>query len=61
MGTDFVADPRQLEPAQRGVPELTQWFTKCLELTIRRAPEQYWWVHRRWKDAPPARGRSQAA
>jgi Kdo2-lipid IVA lauroyltransferase/acyltransferase len=61
MGTDFVADPRTLAAAERGVKELTQWFTTCLELTIRRAPEQYWWVHRRWKDSPPARGRSQAA
>ncbi|HEV2971071.1 MAG TPA: lysophospholipid acyltransferase family protein [Pirellulales bacterium] len=61
MGTEFIADPRNLAPAERGVKELTQWFTNCLEQVIRRAPEQYWWVHRRWKDSPPTRGRKQAA
>jgi KDO2-lipid IV(A) lauroyltransferase len=61
IGMEFIADPRRPELAQNGVKELTQWFTRCLELSIRRAPEQYWWVHRRWKDAPPARGRKQAA
>ncbi len=32
---------------------LTEWFTGHLETIIRRGPEQYWWVHRRWKGAPP--------
>jgi Kdo2-lipid IVA lauroyltransferase/acyltransferase len=61
IGMEFIADPRRPDPEVRGVKELTQWFTSCLELSIRRAPEQYWWVHRRWKDTPPARGRKQAA
>lgn len=34
---------------------LTQWFTNGLESLIHHAPEQYWWVHRRWKGTPPAR------
>ncbi|MEM6656166.1 MAG: lipid A biosynthesis acyltransferase [Planctomycetota bacterium] len=34
---------------------LTQWFADGLERLIRVAPEQYWWVHRRWKGTPPAR------
>jgi Kdo2-lipid IVA lauroyltransferase/acyltransferase len=61
MGFDAVADPRQLNSSQSGVVELTQWFTHCLEQLIRGAPDQYWWIHRRWKDNRPARGRSQAA
>jgi len=32
------------------VPELTQWCTSRLEELIRRAADQYWWLHRRWKD-----------
>ncbi len=60
MGTDATIDPRQIGPALHGVKELTQWFTTRLEMAIRRTPEQYWWVHRRWKESPPAR-RSQAA
>ncbi len=50
MGITERVDPRELAPHERGVPELTQWFTSALERIIRVAPEQYWWVHRRWKD-----------
>ena len=28
-------------------------FNARLEAAVRRAPEQYWWAHRRWKTAPP--------
>ena len=32
---------------------LTQLHTWFLEREIRRAPEQYFWQHRRWKTRPP--------
>jgi KDO2-lipid IV(A) lauroyltransferase len=51
-----VADPRRADAAG-GVRELTQWFTHELETGIRRAPEQYWWLHGRWKQK---RGRGRA-
>jgi len=31
---------------------VTQEYTAALEQAIRRAPEQYLWVHRRWKHRP---------
>jgi KDO2-lipid IV(A) lauroyltransferase len=31
---------------------ITQRYTKALEDVIRQAPEQYLWVHRRWKHRP---------
>jgi KDO2-lipid IV(A) lauroyltransferase len=36
---------------------ITQQFTTALERIIRTAPEQYFWLHRRWKHQPakPAR------
>jgi Kdo2-lipid IVA lauroyltransferase/acyltransferase len=51
------------DPAQAGsedlagVSELTQWYNDVLEDEIRRAPDQYWWLHHRWRDAPASRKR----
>lgn len=35
------------------VRRLTAAFTSWLEAEIRLAPEQYFWLHRRWKTRPP--------
>lgn len=45
-----VADPVRGGPETANVRALTQWYTHCLEKFIRRTPDQYWWLHRRWKD-----------
>jgi Kdo2-lipid IVA lauroyltransferase/acyltransferase len=56
------ADPRSNAPAVQSIRALTQWYTSCLERMIASHPEQYWWLHRRWKDGRPVRGaRSRAA
>jgi KDO2-lipid IV(A) lauroyltransferase len=51
-----VYDPQYQEPGL-GVPELTYWYTQRLEEIIRRTPDQYWWLHRRWKDPRPEKRR----
>lgn len=61
-----VAIDGHIDPLEEGfqmgsVPAVTEWFTRCLERAIMRAPEQYWWVHRRWKGAPPERARRRLA
>jgi Kdo2-lipid IVA lauroyltransferase/acyltransferase len=56
-----AADPRETDQGLGTVKELTQWFTAELEQMVRRAPEQYWWLHRRWKDTRPARKRKKRA
>jgi len=48
IGCEEVIDPRDHDGAN-AVKEITQRFTRALERSIRRAPEQYFWVHRRWK------------
>ncbi|MBN1589235.1 MAG: lysophospholipid acyltransferase family protein [Pirellulales bacterium] len=57
-----VADARQVQEELGAIREVTQWYTSCLEAIIRQTPEQYWWVHRRWKDTRKRRkSKKQAA
>ena len=44
-----IFDPLNLPPDIQTPQEVTQWFTHVLESGIRQCPEQYWWLHRRWK------------
>jgi KDO2-lipid IV(A) lauroyltransferase len=57
MGTDEVLEPRTMPAEMRTVSGITEWYTRKLEDTIRQAPEQYWWLHRRWREQPPAKGK----
>ncbi len=56
-----MADPRATGNDVGTVRDLTQWYTSQLEQAIRTAPEQYWWVHRRWKDTRKKRPNQKAA
>jgi KDO2-lipid IV(A) lauroyltransferase len=60
----IVADaifPEEYEGRPNAVREMTQRFTSDLEKMIRRYPEQYFWLHRRWKHEPPKPRRQTAA
>lgn len=54
LGCEAVIDPRTIE-SHDPVGEITRQFTLALERAIRRAPEQYFWIHRRWKSEPRKR------
>jgi KDO2-lipid IV(A) lauroyltransferase len=54
LGCEEVIDPRECLSSDP-LRELTQRYTSALERVIRRAPEQYFWVHRRWKSVPRTR------
>jgi KDO2-lipid IV(A) lauroyltransferase len=55
-----IADPRSNGPEVSGVRALTTWYNQRLAKAIALAPEQYWWLHRRWRK-PPRRVRQRAA
>ncbi len=44
-----VFDPQQ-DSSIKTIPELTRWYNQHIENVIRKNPDQYWWLHRRWKD-----------
>jgi KDO2-lipid IV(A) lauroyltransferase len=50
VGCEAIADPRAGGVETSDMRQLTEWFTGRLEDLIRRDPDQYWWLHRRWKD-----------
>jgi Kdo2-lipid IVA lauroyltransferase/acyltransferase len=57
-----MADPQDPTSDLGGVKEITQWYTSRLEDLVRMNPDQYWWLHRRWKDTrEPKQKKRQAA
>ncbi len=61
MRVAAAADPREMGDRLSGVHDLTQWYSSRLEEIICEAPEQYWWLHRRWKDTRQRRQRQKQA
>ena len=51
-GLFAIADPADDGDEMTGVKPLTQWYNSKLEQLILTAPDQYWWLHRRWKPPP---------
>ncbi len=60
VGPQAICDPAEPGFELGSVQLLAQWYTDHLEALIRRSPEQYWWLHRRWKGEPPARRKKAA-
>lgn len=57
VGTEEIIDPSELTGEAGDVKLVTQRFTHALERVIRRDPDQYLWLHRRWKNQPKTRSR----
>jgi KDO2-lipid IV(A) lauroyltransferase len=55
-----VIDPREYASDVNAVRAITARFTSALERLIREYPEQYFWLHRRWKHQPKAKGKTAA-
>jgi KDO2-lipid IV(A) lauroyltransferase len=45
-----MIDPRDRDFALGTIPLVAEWYTRRLEDLIRRAPDQYWWLHNRWRE-----------
>jgi Kdo2-lipid IVA lauroyltransferase/acyltransferase len=53
--------PEDLAHRPDAIREITRRHVQALERMVRRHPEQYFWLHRRWKSQPPARKAREAA
>jgi KDO2-lipid IV(A) lauroyltransferase len=53
--------PEEYDGRPDAVRALTERFTQALERLVRRHPEQYFWLHRRWKHQPKAKTAKTAA
>ncbi len=56
--SEEVIDPRDYADRPDAIKAITQRYHAALERVIRRHPEQYFWLHRRWKTQPPVRKKS---
>jgi KDO2-lipid IV(A) lauroyltransferase len=56
LDIEEVIDPRDYAGRRPdAVRAITVRFTQAIERLVRRLPEHYFWLHRRWKHQPPAR------
>jgi Kdo2-lipid IVA lauroyltransferase/acyltransferase len=56
-----VIYPEEYADRPDAVKAITQRFTTALERMVRQFPEQYFWLHRRWKHQPQAKRKTSAA
>jgi KDO2-lipid IV(A) lauroyltransferase len=59
VGCEAIIEPGEFDGSGDDVKLLTQRFTSALEAIVRRDPDQYLWLHRRWKHQPRPRSKRQ--
>jgi len=47
-----IIDPKEFESRSDAVLAITRRYSNALERAVRRNPDQYFWLHRRWKHQP---------
>jgi KDO2-lipid IV(A) lauroyltransferase len=52
IGVQRIIYPREWADKPDAVAWITQEYTRAMEDSIRTAPDQYLWMHRRWKHRP---------
>jgi len=58
LGITKILSPSDWQDKDHPLLWITQEYTRAIEEMVREEPEQYWWVHRRWKHQPPERRKS---
>ncbi|MFO0908898.1 MAG: lysophospholipid acyltransferase family protein [Isosphaeraceae bacterium] len=58
VGCEDVIMPSEWTGTPDDVRLITQRYTTALENVVRRSPEQYLWLHRRWKHQPKAKAKA---
>jgi len=53
IGFTRIIYPHQWRDQDNPLAWITAEYTAGIEQFVRQDPEQYWWVHRRWKTRPP--------
>lgn len=59
IGCEAVIDAASIQAADE-VRALTEQISQALQRSVERSPEQYFWVHRRWKTLPPPQRKEHA-
>lgn len=53
IGVTRIIRPHEWQGRDDELRWITQEYSKAIETFVREAPEQYLWIHRRWKSRPP--------
>ena len=53
VGLSRYIQPNEWQEKDNPLQWITAEYTSAIEKFVRDAPEQYWWLHRRWKTRPP--------
>ncbi len=61
VGVQRIIRPHEWEQQDDPLRWITQAYTTAIEEMARKAPEQYLWIHRRWKSRPKTRQPTPAA
>ena len=54
-----IFETKERKPNKEGITQLLQEYTNHFEKVIRHYPEQYYWLHRRWKTSPKDKNKEQ--
>ena len=58
VGVERIIQPDEWKHRADPLGWITQEYSAAIEATVRQCPEQYLWIHRRWKTVPRQRSRS---